>query len=41
VGCPFAPIPFAPELEAALLPDAAAIVQGVQEMLGTPAQLGR
>ena len=33
VGCPFAPIPFAPELERALLPDAATIVRGVQEML--------
>ena len=34
VGCPFAPIPFAPELERALLPDAGALVRAVQELLG-------
>jgi pyruvate/2-oxoglutarate/acetoin dehydrogenase E1 component len=37
VGCPFAPIPFAPELERALLPDCAAIVHAVQALLGVPA----
>jgi acetoin:2,6-dichlorophenolindophenol oxidoreductase subunit beta len=36
VGCPFAPIPFAPELERALLPDRAAIVAAAQELLGVP-----
>jgi len=35
VGCAFAPIPFAPELERALLPDSAAIVHAVQGLLGT------
>jgi pyruvate dehydrogenase E1 component beta subunit len=34
VGCPFAPIPFAPELEHALLPGSGAIVRGVHELLG-------
>jgi len=33
VGCPFAPIPFAPELERALLPGAADIVRGVRTLL--------
>ncbi|MGH8262789.1 MAG: alpha-ketoacid dehydrogenase subunit beta [Steroidobacteraceae bacterium] len=33
VGCPFAPIPFAPELERALLPGSVAIVRAVREML--------
>jgi pyruvate/2-oxoglutarate/acetoin dehydrogenase E1 component len=33
VGCPFAPIPFAPELERALLPGTANIVRAVREML--------
>ena len=32
VGCPFAPIPFAPELERALLPDARSLVQAAREM---------
>jgi acetoin:2,6-dichlorophenolindophenol oxidoreductase subunit beta len=32
VGCPFAPIPFAPELERALLPGAAAIVRVAREL---------
>jgi len=34
VACPFAPIPFAPELERALLPGTADIVRAVQGMLG-------
>ena len=34
VGCPFAPIPFAPELERALLPGGADIVRAVRRMLG-------
>jgi pyruvate dehydrogenase E1 component beta subunit len=34
VGCPFAPIPFAPELEHELLPGSSAIVRGVRELLG-------
>jgi acetoin:2,6-dichlorophenolindophenol oxidoreductase subunit beta len=34
VGCPFAPIPFAPELERALLPDSGALVHAAQELLG-------
>jgi pyruvate dehydrogenase E1 component beta subunit len=34
VGCPFAPIPFAPELEKALLPGSADIVHAVRQMLG-------
>ena len=33
VGCPFAPIPFAPELERALLPGSADIVLAVREEL--------
>ncbi len=33
VGCPFAPIPFAPELERALLPGSANIVRAVRELL--------
>jgi pyruvate dehydrogenase E1 component beta subunit len=32
VGCPFAPIPFAPELERALLPGTANIVRAVREL---------
>lgn len=34
VGCPFAPIPFAPELERALLPGAAEIARAVRELCG-------
>jgi pyruvate dehydrogenase E1 component beta subunit len=34
VGCPFAPIPFAPELERALLPSGGEIVHAVRRMLG-------
>ncbi len=34
VGCPFSPIPFAPELEQALLPGSAALVQAAHELLG-------
>jgi pyruvate dehydrogenase E1 component beta subunit len=34
VGCPFAPIPFAPELERALLPGSRDIVSAVHRMLG-------
>jgi len=34
VGCPFAPIPFAPELERALLPGSADIVRAVRQLLG-------
>lgn len=34
VACPFAPIPFAPELEAALLPGAKQIEQAVRELMG-------
>jgi pyruvate/2-oxoglutarate/acetoin dehydrogenase E1 component len=34
VGCPFAPIPFAPELERALLPGSADIVAAVHQMFG-------
>src|SRR5258705_8824314 len=33
IGCPFAPIPFAPELERALLPGSQHIVRAVHEML--------
>jgi pyruvate dehydrogenase E1 component beta subunit len=33
VGCPFAPIPFAPELERALLPGTANIVRAARELL--------
>ena len=40
VGCPFAPIPFAPELERALLPGSAVIVAAVQAMLGTASPPG-
>jgi pyruvate dehydrogenase E1 component beta subunit len=35
VGCPFAPIPFAPELEQALLPGSEDIVRSVHRMLGS------
>jgi acetoin:2,6-dichlorophenolindophenol oxidoreductase subunit beta len=38
VGCPFAPIPFAPELERALLPDSSTIVHAVHDLSGTRAQ---
>ena len=38
VGCPFAPIPFAPGLEQALLPGSGAIVRAVHNLLGAPAQ---
>ncbi len=34
VGCGFAPIPFAPELERALLPGSADIVRAVRELMG-------
>ena len=34
VGCSFAPIPFAPELERALLPGSADIVRAVRETMG-------
>src|SRR4029077_14428529 len=34
VGCPFAPIPFAPELERALLPGTPNIVRAVRELFG-------
>jgi pyruvate dehydrogenase E1 component beta subunit len=37
VGCPFAPIPFAPELEQALLPGSGDIVRRVNEILGVRA----
>ena len=37
VACPFAPIPFAPELEAALLPRSDDIVTAVRGMLGVDA----
>jgi len=33
IGCPFAPIPFAPELEQALLPGTADIVRAVRSLL--------
>jgi acetoin:2,6-dichlorophenolindophenol oxidoreductase subunit beta len=33
VGCPFAPIPFAPELEQALLPGTADIVRAARSLL--------
>lgn len=39
VGCPFAPVPFAPELERALLPGSAGIVRAVGNLLGVPAQV--
>jgi pyruvate dehydrogenase E1 component beta subunit len=41
VGCGFAPIPFAPELERALLPDSASLVIAVQELLGAPVSADR
>jgi pyruvate dehydrogenase E1 component beta subunit len=34
VGCPFAPIPFAPDLERALLPGTPNIVRAVRELAG-------
>ena len=34
VGCPFSPIPFAPELEKALLPGTPNIVRAVRELSG-------
>jgi pyruvate dehydrogenase E1 component beta subunit len=34
VGCPFSPIPFAPELERALLPGTPHIVRAVRELFG-------
>jgi pyruvate dehydrogenase E1 component beta subunit len=34
VGCPFSPIPFAPELERALLPGTPNIVRAVRELFG-------
>jgi len=34
VGCPFAPVPFAPELEQALLPGSREIVRAVQQLIG-------
>jgi pyruvate dehydrogenase E1 component beta subunit len=34
VGCPFVPIPFAPELEHALLPNRDSIVSAVRELVG-------
>jgi acetoin:2,6-dichlorophenolindophenol oxidoreductase subunit beta len=37
VGCPFAPIPFAPELEHALLPRGDDIVTAVRDLLGVDA----
>src|SRR5262245_22243478 len=36
VGCEFAPIPFAPELERALLPGSSDIVRAVRELIGEP-----
>jgi acetoin:2,6-dichlorophenolindophenol oxidoreductase subunit beta len=38
VASPFAPIPFAPELEHALLPGKSAIVRGVRELFGLETQ---
>jgi len=38
VGCPFAPIPFAPELERALLPGSKDIVRAVRQLLGSESQ---
>jgi pyruvate dehydrogenase E1 component beta subunit len=32
LGCPFSPIPFAPELEKALLPGTANILQAVRQL---------
>lgn len=40
VGCPFAPIPFAPELERALLPGTGTLVETVRAMLGVAAPEG-
>jgi pyruvate dehydrogenase E1 component beta subunit len=37
VGCPFAPIPFAPELERALIPGSADIVRAARTMPGLDA----
>jgi pyruvate dehydrogenase E1 component beta subunit len=37
VGCPFAPIPFAPELERALLPGSSNIERAVRGLLGATA----
>ena len=34
VGCPFAPIPFAPELERGLLPGSAQLVRAVRRQMG-------
>jgi pyruvate dehydrogenase E1 component beta subunit len=34
VGCPFVPIPFAPELEQALLPGRAQIVRAARGLMG-------
>ncbi|MGE5201328.1 MAG: transketolase C-terminal domain-containing protein, partial [Acidobacteriota bacterium] len=34
VGCPFAPIPFAPELEQSLLPGTADIVRAARALTG-------
>jgi pyruvate dehydrogenase E1 component beta subunit len=34
IGCPFSPIPFAPELEKALLPGTPNIVRAVRELIG-------
>jgi acetoin:2,6-dichlorophenolindophenol oxidoreductase subunit beta len=34
VGCGFAPIPFAPELERALLPGSADIVRAARQIMG-------
>jgi pyruvate dehydrogenase E1 component beta subunit len=39
VGCPFAPIPFAPELEKALLPGTADIVRAAHRLLGLDVQV--
>jgi pyruvate dehydrogenase E1 component beta subunit len=39
VGCPFVPIPFAPELERALLPGIEDIVRAVREMPGLAASV--
>jgi pyruvate/2-oxoglutarate/acetoin dehydrogenase E1 component len=40
VGCAFAPIPFSPALERALLPGSASIAAAAREMLGVPARAG-
>jgi len=40
VGCPFAPIPFSPALERALLPGSAALAAAARELLGVPARAG-